>query len=257
MAGLKELATGKRDLFMVDPRVIQIRKDWNVRENTDELQLHLNWLKESIKQVGVQQPIIIYMDDGKPFVADGHCRLKATLLAIKEGADIKTIPCLPEDRYASDGDRMVSMITRNSGKSLTALEQGEVYKRLVRFGWHPNDIATKVGMSVSHIANMLKLAGADGEVHDMVRQGTVSPSLAVKAIKKDPSKAKAVLKEAVDKAKKSGKKKATDKHVASTKPSLKRLAEVAWIFISGLPDSQKKGEAFERLTDLLEQIDTK
>ena len=74
---LKKLATARSDIFQVDPDLINVKKGWNVRLKTRELDEHIDQLALSISQVGVQEPLSVIMEDHKIFLTNGHCRLKA------------------------------------------------------------------------------------------------------------------------------------------------------------------------------------
>jgi ParB-like chromosome segregation protein Spo0J len=104
-----------------------------------------------------------------------------------------------EEIYSNEADRVLSMITRNSGKPLSMLEQAEVVKRLAAFGWDKKKIASKAGKSVQHIENILVLAGSPEELKKQVAQGDVSASNAVSLTKKHGDKASEVVKGAVEK----------------------------------------------------------
>jgi ParB-like chromosome segregation protein Spo0J len=196
---LRDLASKRNDLFMIDPRLLKIKEGWNARVPGDELASHVDMLKTSIKEIGVSQPLTIVLEGDDVFVTDGHCRLAAVMLAIAEGTDIKAVPCRPEERYASEADRVLSMITRNSGKALTMLEQSNVVKRLAAFGWDSKQIAGKTGYSGQHIENLLRLSGAPEELKGQVAAGHVSASSAVALLRKHGGGAPAVVADAVKK----------------------------------------------------------
>lgn len=212
MARLKDLAIGTKDLYMLSPDIITEEPGWNARIEGPELDGHIRQLADSIKEIGVQEPVTVYQKGDTIILTNGHCRLMAVRLAISEGADILSIPCRVEDRYSNDADRVLSLITRNSGKPLSPLEQSSVIKRLTAFGWSVAQIATKTGFSVSHVNNLLVLSGAPAAVTDMVSQGQVSATAAVKTIRKHKEKATEVLQTAKTTA--GAGKKVTEKHIA-------------------------------------------
>jgi len=215
---IKDLIVGRSDLYRVDPNILNEDPGWNVRSEGAELDAHIRMLADSIKEVGVKEPLTCYIKDDVLFVTDGHCRLRATMLAIAEGAEIQSVPMKLEDRYSNDADRTLSMITRNSGKPLTQLEMAEVIKRLLNFGWLINNIAIKTGFSISHIQNMLNLSSAPDEIIKMVQDGEVSATLAQKIVReKGSAEAVEALKGAVETSKKAGKKKATEKDLNGVK----------------------------------------
>lgn len=82
---IRKLAQGNRNVWSIDPRAI-IQK-WNARDDTPELLDHIDSICLSIRTKGFDpnQPITIYDDGDNWIVSDGHCRLRATTLAIKKG----------------------------------------------------------------------------------------------------------------------------------------------------------------------------
>lgn len=199
MASIKQIAEGRKDLFMVDPRLLREEDGWNVRVNTPELQEHIEQLALSIAENGVLEPLTVYWDGETPVVTNGHCRRMATLLAISRGAEIAAVPVRVEERYSNEADRVSSMWNRNSTLPLSMLEKSEVVKRLASFGWDKKRIAAKVGASVQYIENLFVLAGSHEELKKQVAQGDVSASNAVSLTKKHGDKAHDVVKDAVEK----------------------------------------------------------
>lgn len=197
---MKDLAVTVRDLFYLDPRIIQEEPGWNVREPTKELTDHIQSLAHSICEIGVQEPLTVIMRDDIPIVRNGHCRLMAVRMAIAEGADIKSVPVRVEDRYSSDADQTLLMVIRNNGKALTPLETSKVFKKLEFFGWTPTDIAKKTGYSLSYVCNLLNFSAMPSEIHQMVRDGAVSATLASETVRrKGTAEGTKTLKEAKEK----------------------------------------------------------
>lgn len=185
MASIKKESKGRKDLFMIDPRKIVMKEGWNVRQETPELEEHIWGLSVSISELGVQQPLTVYMDDGTIYLSDGHCRLKATLLAIDAGSDIQAVPCRVEERGANEADRVLAMVTRNSGKPLTPLEKSLVVKKLIGFGWTEDNISRKMGMTVQYVGKLLEMQEMPEEMKNMINEGTVSATLALEECKRE------------------------------------------------------------------------
>lgn len=222
MARLQDIAAGRKDLYMLDPLLIQEEPGWNVRLEGPDLDAHIRLLADSIKQIGVQEPLTVYMRDNTPVLTNGHCRLAAVKLAISEGAEIKAVPVRTEERYANEADRVLSLITRNSGKPLAALEQAEVVKRLMGFGWSEQEIVKKTGFSTTHLDNLMKLSAAPVAVTELVKNGKVSARLAMDTLRSDGDQAAETLRTAVETAEQSGKSRATAKHLP------KPVARIDW-----------------------------
>lgn len=212
---LKGLAKGRSDIFHLDPRSLRVKDGWNSRSADDpDNKEHIECLARSIAEIGVQEPLTVFRENGVIYVSDGHCRLSATLLAIARGAEIVSVPVKTEGRGASEVDFVLSQITRNSGKPLTPFEQGHVYKRLLAYGWGVADVAKRAGKSESHVNACLDLQGAPQQIRNLVATGAVAPSLAMKVLKgRTPEEATATLNDAVDTAHQQGKARATAQHI--------------------------------------------
>jgi ParB-like chromosome segregation protein Spo0J len=214
MARLKDLVESAYDAFRVDPRKL-LFDELNPRDyDSQETKEHIRWLADNIKQNGVKVPIEVRMDADKVYVTDGGCRVRASLLAISEGADLATIPAMAETRYASQEDRLLSMLVRNTGKSLSALEQADVFARLLAFGWSEVKVVEKTGYSMSHVTGQLKLRASAPELKQSVSSGEIAATEAVKIIRSHGEDAPRIASLAIEVAKSNGKTKATAKHVA-------------------------------------------
>jgi ParB family chromosome partitioning protein len=220
MASLKDLAESRAALLNFDPRKIAVKPDLNARDtSSEENRAHIEALAESIARDGVRVPLVIFQEGENVFVADGHCRLAATMLAIARGADIKTVPCIPEARGTNDVDRVLSQNIYNSGKRLSALEEGVNFRKALALGATEQQIAEKVGRSITHVKQSIDMQAMPEAVKTLVREGKISASLAAKTVKKEGSeRASAKLKAAVEA---NGEKRVLPKHVVPTSLSLK------------------------------------
>lgn len=216
--GIADIARGRSDLYRIDPRTLVVKDGWNCRDvdfdpvNSDDLALAL-----SIAANGVKEPLTVTWQEGKAVVTNGHRRRAAALYAAEHlGAEILTVPVRTEDRHTNEADHVFSQIVRNSGKPLSPIEQGRVFKRLVGLGWSESDIVAKSGMSAVWVRQLLDLQAAPAAVTDLVKEGKVSATLAAERLKKSKGDGEAVAKElteAVEKAKSEGKDRATAKHL--------------------------------------------
>lgn len=214
---LKDLSAGRTDIYKLDPRIIQIKEGWNSRDMSNPAnQEHIKELSLSIAEVGVKRPLTVTMEGDVPYLTDGECRLRATLLAIQNGADIKTVPVVGEDRYANEADRLFSQILLNSGKPLNGLEQAKVFKRLIDFGWQQQDIAKKAGMSGGRVSQLLELLTLPEALQKFITEGKASASMVLSTFKKhngDVALTVAELSGAVATAEAAGRKRAMPKDV--------------------------------------------
>lgn len=219
---IKNEAVKTIDMYLFDPRRLKEDPGWNARTDTPDLRAHLDTLKASISVNGVLEPLTVYQRDGELIVTNGHCRLKAVMELIQEGReDILAVPIRVEATAANEADRMLSMITRNSGLPLTPIEKGEVFRRLQAFGWEVPQIAKKAGVSVPYVNQCLSYLTMPQEIRSQVEKGEVSAPLAAQVARQEGHRAAEILQEAKAIAEASGKAKATPKHVAQAKEALK------------------------------------
>jgi ParB-like chromosome segregation protein Spo0J len=258
--GLKELVVGKSELFRMDPRTLNEEEGWNVRTPSAELTAHIRRLADSIKEIGVQVPLKVRLDELEvPYVVSGHCRLAAAMMAIGEGAEIKSVPVIIEE--GSEGDRVLSMVVGNDGKPLTILEQGAVYRRLVLWGWELGEVAKKSGYSGTHIGSCLALDAALPAIKSLVQEGKVSATLAIKLINEVGEKeALAQMLGAVKVAEEAGKKRATKKdaekvglpkEVKAARADWKKWGPRLFKVVESLVECPASGKGSERMGDYL------
>ena len=216
-SGLKSLSLGHSDIHKIDPRNIHVKKGWNGRDYSDVVnQAYVEQLAGSIAKIGVKEPLTVSWENNKAWLTDGECRLRATMLAIDRGADIKSVPVKAEERYGNEADRLFYQVIRNSGKPFTPLEQAKVYKRLLDMGWQQGDIAEKSGVSNSHVSQVLSLLNMPEVVKQMVTSGKVSATLAQQTVNEhenNTEEAVQVLKDGIAIAKKQGKTRVTKRHL--------------------------------------------
>lgn len=212
---IKDVATGRSDLYRLDPAIIQIKEGWNSRDATDPANAnHIAELASSIKEVGVKKPLVCYMENEIVYVTDGHCRLQAVRHLIEAGVEIKTVPVMVEDRHANEADRIFSQIVHNSGKQLTSLEQAKVFKRLLDLGWQQKDIAAKAGISGGRVSQLLELLILPAILQKYIIEGKASASMVLNLYKKHKQNVDETILElngAVKVAQESGRKRAMPK----------------------------------------------
>jgi hypothetical protein len=109
----------------------------------------------------------------------------------------------------NDADRLARVFTSNTNRRLTDLEKANGCKRLAAFGWTPDQIAKKIGMTRQRVDQLLILANAPTAVQQMVKAGEVSGSVAVDVVRQHGDDAGQVLGGELEKAKAQGKGKVT------------------------------------------------
>lgn len=244
---LKDLASAVSDMLSIPLDQFEVDPTFNARTEGADLDAHIRYIADSIKGSGFRRdkPLTVQFRDGKALIRAGHCRYRAALLAVSEGAEILALPALPEARGTTDADRALELITGNSGKPLEALEQAEVIKRLISFDWDMDKIALRLGRSRQWVSDLLTLAEAPESVRKLVAAGTVSPTQAWRTMKTDGAEAGEVLQRAVE-ALPAGKTRVTAKTVERSRPAGAR--------VSVGPDRRVKAawDTVEKAQELLE-----
>lgn len=199
MAQLKDLADKRENLMFFDPRRLKIKPGLNGRDFTlPENIAHVEELAISIEEKGVIEPLKIFREtDDDIFIANGESRWRACMLLIERGVDVKMVPCLPEPRGTNDKDRLLNQIVSNSGKPFTALEVGGVIKRHLALGGTIGEIAKTLGKSASWVSQLVDFQAAPAEVHDAVKAGEISATLAAKITREEGPKAIKTVKSAI------------------------------------------------------------
>lgn len=241
--GIKDVAVGRSDIFRLPIDKLTVKAGWNCRDRdfdpTDEADVAL---AISISNVGVREPLTVVWEDGAAVITNGHRRYAATRYAIENlGAEIASVPVKTEDRYASEGDRVLSQIVRNAGKPLSPIEQARVFKRLIDLGWVEQDIATKAGLSTTRVRQLLNLHAAPEAVTDAVRSGQVSASLAIHVLgdaKGDGEAATKTIQKAVETAAAAGKARATAKHISRPSERLSLKEQLREVFDASTVDDK-------------------
>jgi len=138
----------------------------------------LDELVASVREKGVLQPILV-----RPAKAGGDSDTGETAYEIVAGerrwraaqkAGLHEIPAVireVDDTAALE----VALIENVQRRDLSPIEEAQGYRRLIdEFGHRQEDIASAVGKSRSHIANLLRLLGLPEEVQAMLADGRLS-----------------------------------------------------------------------------------
>lgn len=168
----------KTDYFYVDSRKLIEEEGYNEREEWGDLE----GLAAEILAVGIQQALIVNKRGDQYAVRSGHRRRKACKLLEEMGHAPIMVPVILERRGSSPEERVLHLITDNSGLAFTPWERAKVLRRLRNFGWSDDDIAERSGISLVYVRRLLSLADAPQKLINLVREKRVSATLAMERI---------------------------------------------------------------------------
>lgn len=133
-------------------------------------QAALNVLTESIREVGVLQPVLVrHRSDGKYELIAGERRCRAA-----RQAGLERIPAVV--RTAEDADALEQALLENLHREdLNAIEEAAGCQQLIEeFGFTQEAVAKRLGRSRSAVANNVRLLQLPDEVKAMVVEGSLS-----------------------------------------------------------------------------------
>lgn len=212
-------------LLMVPPEAIRPIPGFNVRVKTQDYLDHKNEIAASIRANGFfpNKPLGGYVakEDGKDvfYLTDGYTRLDAVNTLndpeFGDGGDkVEKVPFVVKPQGQNLEDLTIALVQDNEGRPLSVYEKAVVVARLKSYNMENVEIARRLGMTDRYVGDLLLLAGAPVKVRNLVIQGKVSATEAVKQLRKDAKGAGEKLTKATDAATAAGKKKATNKDVA-------------------------------------------
>lgn len=205
------------------PEQVVVRKGFNVRYDMGDMKA----LQDSIAANGVKLPITVRKLDGQVTadnyqvyeLVDGHRRYQAVLKQLdKQGNyDNLMIPAHEIDAETSEIELLVHMLTTGANNQpLTILERAEGIARMRSENPKIKDaeIARKLGVSQSHVADCTLLMTATPETLTKVKKGQITASAALQFLKAtDADEVDTHLEKAVESAKAKGKSAVTKKDV--------------------------------------------
>ncbi len=153
------------DILKVDRNKQQPRKKFD--ENG------LEELADSLRQVGVLQPLLVVKKGEYYEIVAGERRWRAAKLA-----GLKEVPVIVRDLTAQEIDE-ISLIENLQRQDLNAIEEAQAFKRLKEeHGMTDDQIAEKVSKSRAAITNSMRLLKLDNRVQEMVIDEKISMGLA-------------------------------------------------------------------------------
>jgi ParB family transcriptional regulator, chromosome partitioning protein len=129
----------------------------------------LKELAASIREVGILQPIVVRRAGQGYEVVTGERRLRAAKLA-----GLATVPVVLRD--SDDADLLREALIENIHREdLNPIELGEAFRQLLdELGLKQEELADRVGVSRSHIANTIRLLALPLEVQQLLTDEKLS-----------------------------------------------------------------------------------
>ena len=129
----------------------------------------LKELSDSIKQHGVIQPLVLRRLGDKYEIIAGERRYKASIMA-----GLKTVPAIISN-IDDNKSAEIALVENIQRRNLTSIEEAKSYKNLLDRGYlTQSQLAEKMGVSQSTIANKLRLLNLSDEVQDALLKEKIS-----------------------------------------------------------------------------------
>lgn len=128
----------------------------------------LNELANSIIKYGVIQPIVLRNIGDKYEIIAGERRYKASCLA-----GLKKVPAIinnTDDNTSAE----IALLENLQRKNLSVIEEAQSYKKLIDRGFTQEEIASKLGVSQSSIANKMRLLNLPKDVQNALLYNKIS-----------------------------------------------------------------------------------
>ncbi len=128
-------------------------------------------LAESIRIHGVLQPLLVSEDGPEHYrLITGERRWRAAKLA-----GLRTVPAVIRERLADVAQLELALVENLQRRDLTPLEEARAFEHLrADLALSQADIATRVGMDRSTVANSLRLLKLPADLQAMVERGELT-----------------------------------------------------------------------------------
>jgi len=128
----------------------------------------LEELASSIRQSGVLQPIIVRSAGVGYEIVAGERRARAARMA-----GLPDLPAIIRN-YSDDEVMVLSLVENVQRHDLNPIDKAQAYRRLTsRLSATQEDVARRLGLDRSSVANMMRLLDLPDEIQDLVRGGSM------------------------------------------------------------------------------------
>ncbi|MEO8572521.1 MAG: ParB/RepB/Spo0J family partition protein [Pyrinomonadaceae bacterium] len=130
----------------------------------------LTELTDSIKEIGVLEPLLVHpTDDGRFMIIAGERRWRASQLA-----GLTEVPCI-EMAVDEKGIAEIALIENLQRKDLTVWEEADGLASLKeRFGYTQDEIAQKISKGRTTVTELLTIATLPATIRERCRSGNIS-----------------------------------------------------------------------------------
>ena len=231
------------------PNAIRIVPDFNLRDpSTPEYKEAQAALDAHMRRGGKVPALEVNLsEDGNGVdVVEGHRRMSIYQTMITQGAAIEWIRIDPFE--GNDKERYGRVLNSQENMKLLPMELAEGYARMkTLFGMTNEEIGLFAGgKSRQHVENYLLLAQAPHAVQQMVRAGTVKPTLAIEMVREHGDSAAQVLGAAQSEVKVAGKARVTQSALRQWSPPRRAVAPMmaaVGAVVSAIPEPVRQALA--------------
>jgi ParB family chromosome partitioning protein len=162
-----QIITGKAleiNISEIKENPYQPRKEFN--------ELEIIKLKESIKEKGIIEPLIVIKKDNGYELIAGQRRLMAA-----KAANFEKVPVIIRDKITNQSDKLeLALIENMLRQDLNAIEEAEAFSKLEKeFSIQPIQIGKIVGKDRSTVENTIRLLKLPNPVKDDIIKSRLTP----------------------------------------------------------------------------------
>jgi len=152
-------------------------------------------LKDSIKEKGILQPVLVRENGGEYEVVAGERRLRAAM-----ALGLTEIPVIIKDLSNAEA-LVIALIENIQREELNPIEEAVAFKRLIEeFHLKQDEVAQSVGKDRSTVSNTMRLLKLPDEIQQAVVSGSISMGHARSLLSIDnPQKQQALFQEIISK----------------------------------------------------------
>lgn len=185
--------TTKSDIVKIDPRIILFDDTNNPRKDYGDMESLIEFIRENGTEA--LPPIKVKKLPGAEefyTLMHGYRRMTAINKLLSEGVEIARVKAVKVSQNYNEKDELLDHISENSGKKLTTIEEADVYKKLIGFGWSKAEIGKRIGKSAAHVGQVLSILDSGDAAKEAVNSGKIAPSTVSKLMSQNNQNAEKV-----------------------------------------------------------------